>query len=484
MHLELILDPRLGLRSRSVFRPTSQKSREVSSMATKVIERRAFLRAAAGVGAFGLLPAISGCGKSPGDGSSGADGRSVARGRVVVYVSADDVLAREVFAACSAATGITIDAVFDTEATKTTGLENRVRSERSRPRADIFWSSEGFSAVRMANDGLIAPFPSDFLPSWPSQYRDPSQRWLAFAARARVVAYVPRRGTPPLALWGDFARSGVARGTKASIAIADPRFGTTRSHFAALADAWSAARASTDAARASTGAARASTDAARASTGAARASTGAARASTDAARASTSAAGASTGAARASTSAAGASTGAADANPAANALADTAAPDYDAWIDAMRANGVLVLTGGNAATVEAVISGECAYGFTDTDDVFAAQARGLDVDMFIPRSMATGVAGGGTMLVPNTVSLVAGREATLASSLRVVEFLVSPTCESIICRSSSRNLPLGPGVDCNPGFAEPDPLVFNLASAAARADAHAVQSKARLEGIA
>jgi iron(III) transport system substrate-binding protein len=404
-------------------------------MATKVIERRAFLRAAAGVGAFGLLPAISGCGKSPGDGSSGADGRSVARGRVVVYVSADDVLAREVFAACSAATGITIDAVFDTEATKTTGLENRVRSERSRPRADIFWSSEGFSAVRMANDGLIAPFPSDFLPSWPSQYRDPSQRWLAFAARARVVAYVPRRGTPPLALWGDFARSGVARGTKASIAIADPRFGTTRSHFAALADAWSAARASTDAARAST-------------------------------------------------SAAGASTGAADANPAANALADTAAPDYDAWIDAMRANGVLVLTGGNAATVEAVISGECAYGFTDTDDVFAAQARGLDVDMFIPRSMATGVAGGGTMLVPNTVSLVAGREATLASSLRVVEFLVSPTCESIICRSSSRNLPLGPGVDCNPGFAEPDPLVFNLASAAARADAHAVQSKARLEGIA
>jgi ABC-type Fe3+ transport system substrate-binding protein len=470
VHLELILDPRLGLRSRSVFRPTSQKSREVSSMATKVIERRAFLRAAAGVGAFGLLPAISGCGKSPGDGSSGADGRSVARGRVVVYVSADDVLAREVFAACSAATGITIDAVFDTEATKTTGLENRVRSERSRPRADIFWSSEGFSAVRMANDGLIAPFPSDFLPSWPSQYRDPSQRWLAFAARARVVAYVPRRGTPPLALWGDFARSGVARGTKASIAIADPRFGTTRSHFAALADAWSAARASTDAARASTGAARASTDAARASTGAARASTGAARASTDAARA--------------STSAAGASTGAADANPAANALADTAAPDYDAWIDAMRANGVLVLTGGNAATVEAVISGECAYGFTDTDDVFAAQARGLDVDMFIPRSMATGVAGGGTMLVPNTVSLVAGREATLASSLRVVEFLVSPTCESIICRSSSRNLPLGPGVDCNPGFAEPDPLVFNLASAAARADAHAVQSKARLEGIA
>jgi iron(III) transport system substrate-binding protein len=411
-------------------------------MATNVLERRTFLRAAAGVGALGLFSSISGCDKSPRDGAVEGDGRSVERGRVVVYVSADDVLAREVFAACSAATGITIDAVFDTEATKTTGLENRVRSERTRPRADIFWSSEGFSAVRLANDGLIAPFPSDFLPSWPSQHRDPSQRWLAFAARARVVAYVPSRGTPPLSLWGDFARSGIARGTKASIAIADPRFGTTRSHFAALADAWSTARASSSAARASTDAARASTDAARASTGAARA------------------------------------------NPAASALANTAAPDYYAWIDAMRANGVLVLTGGNAATVEAVISGECAYGFTDTDDVFAAQARGLDVDMFIPRSMATGVAGGGTMLVPNTVSLVAGREATLASSLRVVEFLLSPTCESIICRSSSRNLPLGPGVDCNPGFAEPDPLVFNLASAAARADAHAVQSKARLEGIA
>lgn len=357
-------------------------------MAVHAVGRRRFMQVALGAGAVAVLPALGGCRRAAG------------AARVVAYVSVDDVLAREVLAACTAATGIEVDAVFDTEASKTTGLENRLRAERDRPRADLFWSSEGFAAVRLAADGVLAQLPEALWSSWPAAHRDDDRRWLAFAARARVIAYAPSRGTPPIDDWRALAKPGVARGSRAAIAIADPRFGTTRGHLAALGLAWENAH-----------------------------------------------------------------------------KRDLDAPTLDEWLEGLRANGTVVLTGGNAATVEAVVSGECAYGLTDTDDVFAAKARGLAVEMTLPRSLNEGVAGGGTMLVPNTVSLVAGRDDSRAAAERVAAWLVSPECEAIVCRSPSRNLPLGPSASCDPGFAVDDPLAFDIADIAATATATAERSR-------
>jgi iron(III) transport system substrate-binding protein len=365
----------------------SNLSEQDDSMAARAIGRRRFMQAALGVGALGFVPALAGCARKGG------------APRVVVYVSVDDVLAREVLAACTAATGIEIDAVFDTEASKTTGLENRLRSEVDRPRADLFWSSEGFSAVRLASAGVLAQLPEALWSSWPEAHRDDDRRWLAFAARARVIAYAPSRGTPAITDWRALAKPGVARGSRAAIAIADPRFGTTRGHLAALELVWQNAH-----------------------------------------------------------------------------KRDLDAPTLDEWLEGLRANGTVVLTGGNAATVEAVVSGECAYGLTDTDDVFAAQARGLAVEMTLPRSLDASVPGGGTMLVPNTVSLVAGREGSRSDAERVAAWLVSPECEAIVCRSPSRNLPLGPSASCDPGFKVDDPLAFDVTDIAATADATAVRA--------
>ena len=123
-----------------------------------------------------------------------------------------------------------------------------------------------------------------------------------------------------------------------------------------------------------------------------------------------------------------------------------------------------------------MLSGECAYGLTDTDDVFAAQARGMSVAMTLPRSLDEPLAGGGTMLVPNTVSLVAGRQGPRADAERVAAWLVSPECESIICRSPSRNLPLGPAASCDPGFEVDGPLAFEIAAIARTADGTAMRA--------
>ena len=63
-------------------------------MAARAIGRRRFMQAALGVGALGFVPALAGCERKGG------------APRVVVYVSVDDVLAREVLAACTAATRV------------------------------------------------------------------------------------------------------------------------------------------------------------------------------------------------------------------------------------------------------------------------------------------------------------------------------------------------------------------------------------------
>jgi ABC-type Fe3+ transport system substrate-binding protein len=157
-------------------------------------------------------------------------------------------------------------------------------------------------------------------------------------------------------------------------------------------------------------------------------------------------------------------------------------------VTAENRNGTLVLTGGNAATVEAVAPGEVASGLTDTDDVFAAQERGLEVSLCVPRSLADGVEGGGTMIFPNTVALVGpseGREASRAAAERVAAWLISPAAEELLCGMRAwRSLPLGPDAKCDPGFGEPDPLRFDLLASIDSADSTAVAAKARLERAA
>jgi len=375
--------------------------------APRLQNRRAFVAALTrgiglGVPALGAIPLLSrlgGCARRP--------------GQVVAYTSVDDVLAREVLEACRRATGIDVVAVFDTEATKTTGLENRVRAEANRPRADLFWSSEAFACARLADDGLLQPLPDDLLAGWPSTYRDPQGRWLGFSGRARVVAYRSDRALRPPATWGELATVDPA----VRVAIADPRFGTTRGHVAALHAAWSSART--------------------------------------------------------------------------EARASSVEPDdvplgVEQWADGLHARGVRVLTGGNAATVEAVAAGEADLGLTDTDDVLAAQARGLPVAFTLPRTLPGDVAGGGTMVVPNTIGLVAGRDARPEVET-VLRWLVSAESERIICASPSRNIPLGPGAaeiaaSCSAAFEERDALTFDLSAAAREADELAARVHRRLLG--
>lgn len=180
-------------------------------------------RLAAAILAGGMILALGACGDD--------------RPEVTIYCSVDDHVARPILAEFERTQGIRVNARFDAEATKTTGLVNRIRAERDRPQADLLWSSEPFMTVQLAEEGLLDAPPEDVAASHPEAWRDESRRWHAFAGRARVIVYAPDR-VPQERLprtWMDLVRPW----WKDRVVMADPRFGTTRGHVGAMEAYWS-----------------------------------------------------------------------------------------------------------------------------------------------------------------------------------------------------------------------------------------------------
>ncbi len=154
-----------------------------------------------------------------------------AGGEVVVYTSVDEIYAREIFDAFTRASGVAVRAVFDTEEAKTLGLVHRLIAERARPSADVFWNGEAGRTALLKDRGLLEPYRSPAAGSIGPEWRDPDGAWTGFAARARVIVYNtagvkdPPRSVEALAepRW------------KGRAAMANPVFGTTAAHVAALA---------------------------------------------------------------------------------------------------------------------------------------------------------------------------------------------------------------------------------------------------------
>ena len=145
--------------------------------------------------------------------------------KVVLYCSVDQAIAEPIIAGFEQKTGIDVLTRFDTEASKTVGLIQRIRAEAASPVADVLWSNEIFHTIRLARESLFAPYASDITRDWPRRYADPDGRWFGFALRARVIAYNTTRvaaDEAPKCL--EDALDGKWKGR---IVMAAPEFGTT-----------------------------------------------------------------------------------------------------------------------------------------------------------------------------------------------------------------------------------------------------------------
>ncbi len=132
------------------------------------------------------------------------------------------------------------------------------------------------------------------------------------------------------------------------------------------------------------------------------------------------------------------------------------------WVDAMAANEVRVLPGGNAACVDAVFRGEALLGLTDADDVRAANRSGAGLQMVLP-----GHGGQGPMLTPNTVAVMQGAPHP-AEAAALMDWLLSPEVARMLADSVSGNVPLQASVAAAfPDLATDPPLPLNAVEIAA-----------------
>lgn len=268
---------------------------------------------------------------------------------VVVYTAHDRVLSEPVLEEFERRTGIVARVVYDTEASKTTGLVGRIIARRDRPDCDVFWNNEIVQTIRLADMGILAPYVSEQARRFPRRFRDPDGRWTGFAARARLIIYNTRQ-VPP----GKDAPASLADFTDARwrgrAAIARPFFGTTLTHMALLHQAWGADRLAT-------------------------------------------------------------------------------------FCRALRANDVALCTG-NATVRDQVAAGERAFGLTDTDDAYAAMLDGKPVAVAVPDANSFGA-----VLIPNSVSLVAGCPHPQQGK-RLIDFLLSAWTERTLAAGRAAQIPL------------------------------------------
>jgi iron(III) transport system substrate-binding protein len=160
------------------------------------------------------------------------NGYGTVANEVTIYVSTDRVFSEPILKNYEHKTGVKVNAVYDTEETKSTGLANRLLAEKNNPQADVFWSNEPVRTLVLKKRDVLAPYNSPSAVGIPAVFKDPEDYWAGFSARSRVIVYNTKLVKP------EEAPKSVLDLTdpkwKGQVAIADPRFGTTSFHVAAL----------------------------------------------------------------------------------------------------------------------------------------------------------------------------------------------------------------------------------------------------------
>lgn len=288
-----------------------------------------------------LLATLAGCGGGEPD--------------LVVYCALDQEFAEPLIRRFQDETGLEVKAEFDVEASKTVGLVRRIQEERARTRCDVFWNNEVAHTVRLAGEGLLAPYRSPSAATIPALFRDPEDRWTGFAARARVLIVNTDLVDPASvrSMWDLFEPRFAGKAC-----MARPLTGTTLTHLTALYAV----------------------------------------------------------------------------------LGDAEADRYVARAKELGASGALSLTNGNATNARLVRDGQMAIGWTDTDDYQVALDAGKPVAAVYPDQD-----GAGTLLIPNSIAVLAGAPHPEAAR-RFVDWVLRPEVEAELARSRSAQIPVRPEV--------------------------------------
>jgi len=163
---------------------------------------------------------------------SGCGGAERSSREVIAYVSADRPFSEPIMQEYQRQSGVRVNVVYDTEETKSTGLANRLLAEKPRPQADVFWSNEPVRTLVLKSRGVLAKYESPVANGIAATFKDREGYWTGFSARLRVIVYNTNRVKGEEAPRSVFDLADPR--WKGQVAIADPRFGSTSFHVAAL----------------------------------------------------------------------------------------------------------------------------------------------------------------------------------------------------------------------------------------------------------
>lgn len=154
---------------------------------------------------------------------------------LVVYCAHDAEFSEAILHEFEEQTGIPVVIRFDTEATKSLGLVNLIKAERDHPQCDVFWNNELLGTVDLAEAGVLDPYRGPGYERIPSQFKDAEGRWTGFAARLRVFIVPAEMETA-----GEVAIQALldSQADLSRVAIANPLFGTTLTHYTVLWQQW------------------------------------------------------------------------------------------------------------------------------------------------------------------------------------------------------------------------------------------------------
>ncbi|HEO64781.1 MAG TPA: extracellular solute-binding protein [Spirochaetes bacterium] len=271
---------------------------------------------------------------------------------VVVYTSEDQQFSQPVLKDFEKETGIQVKALYDTEETKSTGILNRLIAEKNNPQADVFWSGDPMRSILLKRKGITASYTPKNAQNIPKLFKDKEGHYTGFSARVRALIYNKNL------LSKDQLPKSILELTdpkwKNKVAIANPLFGTTSFHIAALFIV----------------------------------------------------------------------------------MGDEKAKDY---LLKLKANGLHILKS-NGDVRRKVASGQIPIGFTDSDDINVALLDHKSVGFIYPDEN-----GIGTLVMPNTVSLIKGSPNNQNAKL-LIDYLISKKVELKLAQMECAQIPLLAGV--------------------------------------
>lgn len=138
---------------------------------------------------------------------------------VVIYAAQDQVYAEPILKEFEQQTGIKVRAIYDSEATKTVAIANRLLAERSHPQCDVYWGNEELRTRQLAAQKI---------------FRE-TNGWATFGYRSRRIAVstLTNAALTPKSLLE--LTNAAFRG---QVALAYPLFGSTATHLMALRQHW------------------------------------------------------------------------------------------------------------------------------------------------------------------------------------------------------------------------------------------------------